>query len=58
MTPVLWMRDILAGAEAFTARTSPFLMACILSREVLILFLFSFFFLLGLLATDHIAAWN
>ena len=40
MTPVLWMRDILAGAEAFTARTSPFLTACILSREVLIYFYF------------------
>lgn len=32
VTPVLWMRDILAGAEAFTALTSPFLTSCILLR--------------------------
>lgn len=57
MTPVLWMRDILAGAEAFTALTRPFLTSCILLRGGPEFFFFS---LLSLTASFslQIGAWT
>jgi hypothetical protein len=52
VTPVLWMRDILAGAEAFTALTRPFLTSCILLRGGPELFFLFSSFLDGLFLTS------